>query len=250
MNHKQRVEAAREVSSRLLRRYPEDVVATAVFGSVARGEDREFSDIDMQVIARDGAKLSSHFFVLQGCYFSISVKTEKEWVRELTHSLSGLCLTAGAFRNLLVLHDPSGAFGRLRTVAEELPDAAWKQAIREGLAGIVEDLGRVRNFYADKDRANFRLFSVLVAIGAAKVYGDLTRQILKTEKDLNTVFEKRGGPACEEAEAYRIAARLVEASDIQVMDALEWLNRFLNGEAKKEDALPVAYQSAKRYEPP
>ncbi len=250
MKHKQRVEAAHEISSRLLKRHPEDVIATAVFGSVARGEDREHSDIDMQVIIKEGSKLSSHYFILEDCYISVSVRTERDWVTELTHSLSGLCLTAGAFRDVLIIHDPSGAFKRLRTVAEELPDDAWKAAIREGLAGIVEDLGRVRNFYDDKDHPNFRLFSVLVAIGAAKVYGDLTRLMLKTEKDLNTVFEKRGGPASDEAKAYRVAARLVEASDKEVMDALEWLDKFLTEEAKREDTTPLTYRSAKKYEPP
>jgi hypothetical protein len=250
MNHKQRVEAAHEVSSRLLKRYPDEIVATAVFGSVARGEDREHSDIDMQVLVKHGANLSSHYFILEGCYFSVSVKTERDWMTELTKPLSGLCLTAGALQHVLVLHDPSGAFKKLRAISEELPDETWKTAVREGLAGIVEDLGRVRNFFNDKDRANFRLFSVLVAIDAAKVYGDLTRQMLKTEKDLNTVLEKRGGPAAEEAKMYRVAARLVEASDKETMLALEWLNTFLTGEAMRENALPMTYKSAKKYEPP
>jgi predicted nucleotidyltransferase len=250
MNHKQRVEAAQQVASKLLKRYPEDIVAIGVLGSVARREDREHSDIDMQVLVRQGSRLSSHFFVLGECYFSIQVKTEEEWTAELTKPLSGLCLTAGAFSNVLVLHDPSEAFKRLRKTTDALPDDAWKAAIREGLAGIVEDLGRVRNMYSERNRDDFRLFSVLVAIGAAKVYGDLTRQILVTEKDFNTVFERREGPKSEAARRYRVAARLVEASDKETMEALEWLNSFLSEEARREDALPPTHASAKDYEPP
>lgn len=250
MNHKQRVQAAQEVSSKLLKRYPDEIIATAVFGSVARGEDREHSDIDMQILVKEGTKLPSHYFILEGCYFSVVVKTEKDWMNELTKPLSGLCLIAGALQHVLVLHDPSKAFKKLRTVTEELPDEAWKTAIREGLAGIVEDLGRVRNYHRDGDHASFRLFSVLVAMGEAKVYGDLTRQMLKTEKELNSVFEKRGGPASEAAKAYLAAARLIEASDKETMDALEWLNNYITDEAKREDALPQTYRSAKKYEPP
>lgn len=250
MNHKQRVKAAQEVSSKLLRRYPDDVVATAVFGSVARGEDREHSDIDMQLLVRKGAKLSTHYFVLSGCYFSVVAKTEEEWTSELTRPVSGLCLTAGSLQNILTLHDPSGAFRRLRAMAESLPEEAWKTAIREGLAGIVEDLGRVRDFLGHGDREDFRLFSVPVAFCAAKVYGDLTRQMLRTERELNTVFEKRGGPKAEAAVKYRVAARLVEATDEETLEALEWLNSFLIEEAEREDALPLAYETAKSYEPP
>lgn len=250
MNHRQRVDACREVSSRLLQRFPDDIIATAVFGSVARGEDLEHSDIDMQVLVRDGARLSSHFFVLDDCYFSVVVKTEESWRTELTEPVSGLCLTAGSLQIVLPIHDPSGAFARLRTMANALPAESWKSAIREGIAGIVEDLGRVRNFYMQADYTNFRLFSVLVALGMAKVYADLGRHMLRTEKDLNTVFEKGGGPDCEAARAYRVAARLVEASDHDTMDGLEWLSDFLTREALKQSAMPQTCKSVRSYIPP
>ncbi len=250
MNHKQRVEAAQHVSSALLKRYPDDIIAVGVLGSVARREDREHSDIDLHVIVKEGASLASHFFVLDGCYFSVSVKTEKAWIADLTRPKSGLCLTAEAFGSVLVLHDPTGAFKKLRALAEALPDEAWKSAIRDGLAGMVEDLGRVRNLYAEGDWVSFRLFSVIVAAGAATVYGDLTRQMLRTEKELNAVFEKRGGPRSEAARKYLVAARLVEASDKETMAALDWLFEFLTQEARREDALPQTYKSAKEYQPP
>jgi hypothetical protein len=96
----------------------------------------------------------------------------------------------------------------------------------------------------------FRLFSVIVAAGMATVYGDLTRQKLRTEKELNTVFEKRGGHRSEAARRYLVAARLVESSDNETLAALEWLNKFLNDEARKEDALPRTYKSAREYQPP
>jgi predicted nucleotidyltransferase len=250
MNHRQRVDACREISSRLLQRYPEDIVATAVFGSVARGEDLEHSDIDFQVLVRERARLSSHFFVLDDCFFSIVVKTEESWRIELTEPESGLCLSAGSLIAVLPIYDPSGAFARLKTMAKALPQESWKSAIREGIAGIVEDLGRVRNMYEQADYTNFRLFSVLVAIGMAKVYGDLGRRMLKTDKDLNRVFEESGGPECEPARAYRVAARLVEANDHDTMDALEWLNDFLMREALKQSAMPQICKSARSYIPP
>ncbi len=250
MNHKQRVEAAQEVSSKLLKSYPDEVVATAVFGSVARGDDHEHSDTDMQVLVKEGAKLRSHYFILEGCYFSVVVKSEKDWRMEMTQPLSGLCLVAGSLMSVLVLHDPAGAFKKLRALAEDLPDEAWKAAIREGLAGIVEDLGRVRNLFKEGDRANFRFFSVLVAIGIAKVYGDLSRQMVRTERELNAVFERRGRTKNEAAKRYQVAARLVETSDKGTMEALEWLNAFVTEEAKRENALPQTLKSARSYEPP
>ena len=250
MDHRQRVDACREVSSRLLQRYPDDIIGMAVFGSVARGDDLEHSDIDFHVLVKEGSRLSTHFFVLNECFFIIVVKTEKDWREDLLEPESGLCLTAGALMNVLPIHDHSGAFSRLKTMAKALPHEAWKTAVRDGIAGIFEDLGRVRNMYKQGDYANFRLFSVLVAIGMAKVYGDLRRHMLDTEKDLNKVFEEDGGPDCEPARAYRVAARIVEASDHDTMDALEWLNDFLIRETLKQSAMPLMYKSARSYIPP
>src|SRR4030042_2891462 len=83
MNHRERGEACREVSERLLKTYYHDIIATAAMGSVARGEDREHSDVDFHVLVRKGSNLRSHSFVLNNCLFSVNVRTESEWRGEL-----------------------------------------------------------------------------------------------------------------------------------------------------------------------
>ncbi len=52
MNHQERWTACRAISDRLLKKYAHDVIATAVTGSVGRGDDAEFSDIDFSVLVR------------------------------------------------------------------------------------------------------------------------------------------------------------------------------------------------------
>jgi len=250
MNHRERVEACREVSERLLRRYYHDIIATAVVGSVARGDDREHSDIDFQVLVRKGSNLRSHSFVLNNCLFSVNVRTEADWREELTQGNDHLPLAIGSLTNVLPAHDPTGAFARLKSLASSVPGEAWKNGVREGISGIWEDLGRVRNFYAAQDWDSFRMMSGPVATSIALTYANLTRQVLQTEKDLAKVFENGDGSNTEAARAFRVAARLETGEDIDVMEALNFLGDFLFREAAKQSALPDVLKSARNYSPP
>lgn len=234
----------------MLKRYYHDIIATAVMGSVARGDDREHSDIDFHVLVRKGSSLRTHSFVLNNCLFSVNVRTEAEWRNELTEGGDRVPLAIGALMNILPAHDPTGAFARLKNLAMNVPGEAWKNGVREGLSGIFEDLGRVRNFYAANDWDSFRMMSGLVAIGMAVTYANLTRKVIRSEKDLAKVFETEEGPRTEAARAFRVAARLDAVEDIDVMEALNFLGNFLFREAAMQSALPRIYRSARNYDPP
>jgi predicted nucleotidyltransferase len=250
MNHRERVEACREVSERLLKRYYHDIIATAVMGSVARGEDLEHSDVDFHVLVRNSSNLRSHSFVLNNCLFSVNVRTEAEWRDELTKGDDRLPLAIGSLMNVLPAHDPTGAFARLKNLASNVPGEAWKNGVREGISGIFEDLGRVRNFYSSQDWDSFGIMSGLVAIGIAITYANLTRQVLQTEKDLTKVFENEEGSKTEAGRAFRIAARLDPAEDVDVMESLDFLENFLIREAMKQSAMPQMHKSTRNYSPP
>jgi predicted nucleotidyltransferase len=250
MNHRERVEACREVSERLLRRYYHDIIATAVTGSVARGDDREYSDIDFQVLVRNGSVLQSHSFILNNCLFSINVRSEEEWRRELTEGGDHLPLATGSLMTVLPAHDPTGAFARLKNIALNVPGEAWRNGVREGISGIFEDLGRVRNFYSSQDWDRFRMMAAFVATSIALTYANLTRSVLRTEMELTKVFETQDGSMTEAGRAFRVAARLDPAEDIDVMESLDFLGDFLIKEAMKQSAMPQMYKSARSYSPP
>ena len=234
----------------MLKRYYHDIIATAAMGSVARGEDREHSDIDFHVLVRKGSSLRTHSFVLNNCLFSVNVRTEAEWRDELTDGGDRVPMAIGALMNVLPAHDPTGAFTRLKNLALNVPGEAWKNGVREGLSGIFEDLGRVRNFYATQDWDSFRMMSGLVAIGIAITYANLARKVIRTEKDLARVFENEDGSRTEAARAFRVAARLDAVEDIDVMEALDFLGSFLFREAEMQSALPQIHRSARNYNPP
>jgi len=250
MNHRQRIEACREVVDRLLRKYPDDIKAVAVLGSVARREDEEHSDIDMKVLVKGGSSLESHVFVLDNCLFSIEVRTEESWRRELTEPNSHLSLSVGSLMHILPGHDPSGVFKRLSTMANTLPSGCWKNAVRDSMEAVVEDFGRVRNAYKRGDFRTFRVNAVDVALSMALVQANLGHVAVVTERDLNSIFEDLLGKDSEPARAFRVASRIEDRDDDDVMDALTFLGDYLVRESLKQSAMLQIHSSARSYAPP
>jgi predicted nucleotidyltransferase len=250
MNHRQRLEACREVVDRLLRKHTGDIKAIAVLGSVARREDEEHSDIDMKVIVSGASSLKSHVFVLNGCLFSIDVRTEESWKRELTEPNSHLSLSVGSLMHILPGHDPNGVFKRLSTMATALPAECWRNAVRDSMEAIIEDLGRARNAYERGDFRTFRVSAVTVAMSMALVQANLERVSVVTEKDLYCIFEDLRGMDSEPARAFRIASRIEDAGDDDVIDALNFLGDYLVRESLKHSAMLQMYGSASSYTPP
>lgn len=110
MSHQERWAACLTVTKRLLKTYPRDVHATGVTGSVGRGSDMRFSDIDFQVLVGQNSKLRSHRFVLNGSLFSVATRTEKDWVDELTQPNHALPLVVGSLKSMRAILDPSHHF--------------------------------------------------------------------------------------------------------------------------------------------
>jgi hypothetical protein len=250
MNHEERMEACRVASDKLLKKYPGDIIATGVSGSVGRCQDLKHSDIDFHVLVKDGSPLKSHMLVVRGCLLSVTVKTEKDWRKELEEPNRSLPLAVGSLESILSIHDSKEIFVRLRNLARNLPDECWRNAVRNGLEDIVEDLGRARNFHAEKDWDNFRTMAVLVALSYAQVYASLRRMTLTSEKDLMSVFKKDLGESSEPARRHRIASCLTNGIDEDILESLEWLHQFLVDQARKQSAAPEDLRSISEYNPP
>lgn len=248
MNHQERWAACRAVSDRLLKKYAHDVIATAVTGSVGRGDDAEFSDIDFSVLVRSKSRLHSHRFVLKGCLFSVAASTERDWLEELTQPNHALPLGIGSLKSMRPVHVPSGSFLRLRRRSEDLPEGCWKNAVRAGLEEIVEDLGRVRNAYALRDWKNFRLHSPHVALEAALVHCSLRRRAVLTERNL--LEARLQGYSPEFARALLTGAGIRIADNRQVLKCLELMYGSLSEEASKQGSAPTRYDSVNSYSPP
>ncbi|MGQ9587399.1 MAG: hypothetical protein ACUVT7_03330, partial [Thermoplasmata archaeon] len=126
----------------------------------------------------------------------------------------------------------------------------WKDAVRGGLEGICEDLGRLKNYHAEEDWINFRLWSPFLAACLAMLCSALNRRVLPTEGRLAHVFDEIAGVGSEAARKFRIASGATRGSDREVLEAMEWLGGFLTEEAAKQGVILATHSSPDEYIPP
>ncbi|HJX04736.1 MAG TPA: nucleotidyltransferase domain-containing protein [Thermoplasmata archaeon] len=250
MNHSERIEAACMISAKLLEKHPDEVVATAVAGSAARGEDHEFSDLDIRIIARGGTKIPSHTLVLKSCLVWVDVRSEASWREELEDPTERLPFVIGALETIQPIFDPTGIFKKLRDKARSVPDRTWIEAASRGLQEIIEDLGRARNYYVVDDAENLRVYAPVVAIDLAMIHACLHRMVLISEKELTRVFEKTLGPSSQANMDFRTASRIEYSSDEDVVRSLERLHDFVSHEAAERGCEFKDHGSIRDFEPP
>src|SRR5438552_5871555 len=169
-----RLELAKTLAGQLRTREGRNLVAVGVYGSVARGEDRAHSDVDVLVVLRRKRAAIRHF-VRDGILITILQQTPQEARAEVTGSRGDLNAVLGGWRSLRPLYDPSGLLRKLIKRARDPTEAQFREAARRALIETYEDLGKVRNAVDVGDEQESREMAVWYAGAAAGALLDLHR---------------------------------------------------------------------------
>lgn len=154
MARSRRMALARTVARELREREGRNLVAVGVFGSVARGEDREFSDIDLLVVVRKKrARIRAH--VREGVLVTVHQMTPARAREEV---LGGAWLNGplAGWREMRALCDPTRLIARVRAIAFRPHAARFRESAKEDLIETFEDLGKVWNAVAAGDLGEAR----------------------------------------------------------------------------------------------
>lgn len=149
ISRSERLQTCQEIAARLHEVYGEKILAIGVYGSVSRGTDGPFSDIEM--------------FCVLGGESSEPVEFSHEWSAGPWKAEVNVCsadvllktastvegkwpLTHGPFFSQLSLYDPKGFFSTLKKAAESPTKEDFRHAINEVLVGeMYEFIGKLRN---------------------------------------------------------------------------------------------------------
>jgi kanamycin nucleotidyltransferase len=218
MDRSRRLDLAREIAAQIQDHYRDirdvivdDVLAIGVYGSLARGTDGPYSDIEMHCVVRGSGVDVCHEWSAGAWKAEVDVYSEDvvlEWASEVDVDWS---LTHGACTNVWVLYDPTGFFSRLRDAALSHPDEVFQRVIRDVIVGeIYERIGKVRNARAAKDDTCLPFLAVDLAKCGACLLGLAHRHLYTTSTHM---FEESlalpGRP-----EGYDILCRMVMAGDL------------------------------------
>lgn len=146
IRHAERFHLAEQVAHRILARYGEQVLAIGVYGSLARGSDQLYSDIEMKCVLNTCEESYSHEWIENGCKVEVNFESEDVILTEAATVEEDWAITHGAYFDLKPLYGSHDFLIKLQNALRSPAQEAFVAAIREIIVGnIYEDIGKLRN---------------------------------------------------------------------------------------------------------
>jgi kanamycin nucleotidyltransferase len=185
MDRARRLELAQEIAAQIQHHYGDRVMALGVYGSLARGTDGPYSDIEMHCVVH-GSGVDECLEWSAGAWKAeVDVYSEDVvlgWASEVDVDWA---VTHGAFVEVVALYDPTGFFSRLREATLSRPDHVLRQTIRDVIVGeLYERIGKVRNARAEGRNAGLPYLAVELARFGACLLGLAHRHLYSTSTRL------------------------------------------------------------------
>ena len=180
-SHSERLERAEHIAARFQSYYDESLLAIGIYGSLGRGADGPFSDIEMHVVVK-GDEIERAFEWSTGPWKAeVDVYSPDVFLARAGKLDALWSITQGAFVHVLPLYDPQRLFDRAAHIVFNHPSEDYNNLIREVLIGdLYEVIGKARNALAQGSTANLAAEAILAARYAACVVGLANRRLYST----------------------------------------------------------------------
>lgn len=144
--HDQKFAIAQEISDRLRHHYQSQVKAVGLFGSVARGADGPYSDVELFCIL-EGQGIEKVFEWAAGPWKAlVNVYSEDIILRDAAIVDGTWPLVQSGYVYTKPLYDPTDLFLRVREIALASASSDFEPSVRDLILGeIYENVGKVRN---------------------------------------------------------------------------------------------------------
>jgi kanamycin nucleotidyltransferase len=144
MTHEERLELMQATARRLVERHPGEVELVFAVGSVARGTDTPWSDVDMTAVVTEKSALPSRHFLCRGT--AVGVVTIKRGRLEeiLARPCAEWPFWMGCLSVAKVLQGDPALVAEWLRLGRSAPDEAFRSALEELLPElVVESYGRI-----------------------------------------------------------------------------------------------------------
>ena len=181
MNHQERIKIAKSICKDLIKKGAE---AVGIMGSVARKEDKKYSDLEMIAIStRGGERL---FFTKSSMPILIEFHDPKNFLRMATTMKYDWPVVAGSFE-ILPLYDPSKIFDKGKRLRDSITDEMFRKGAKDALLDCLEYINKMKNAYKSKDVYRILYSSRIFAGSIASFMAFINKTYFKSE---NTVYEQ------------------------------------------------------------
>ncbi|RLA92208.1 MAG: hypothetical protein DRG69_09170 [Deltaproteobacteria bacterium] len=138
-----RSEVARKLSEIISRKYGDNIYLVALYGSVARGEEGEYSDIDLYVVTQNISK--RRYFAYRNIPITIEYYRKDDIQRILYEVSSTWPSEVYHFLHPKVLYERGEVVREFREIVKQIPDEKFKEAASIALIEIYENICKTLN---------------------------------------------------------------------------------------------------------
>lgn len=176
--HAERLARAHAIAECFCAKFGADVLAIGLYGSLARGTDGPFSDIELMCVVR-GEGIDHDYEWSQGGWKAevnlYSPDTLLAFARELDEFWP---LSHGALVNMQPIYDPDGQFATLKRVVFDHSEDHFAEQITSTIVGeLYEFVGKIRNAMHTGQTAHLATWAVEMAQFTALVIGLANRHL-------------------------------------------------------------------------
>ena len=185
MERARRLELAHEIAASIQHYYGDRVLAIGLYGSLARGTDGPYSDIEMHCVLWGSGAFPWLEWSAGDWKAEVDVFSEEGILARASEVDINWALTQGACTAVVALYDPTGFFARLRQTTLAHPDHVFRQAIRDIIVGeIYERIGKIRNARTEQHGACLPYLAIELAKEGAYLLGLANRCLYTTSTRL------------------------------------------------------------------
>lgn len=141
-----RMALAHEIADRILSLHQQSLLAIGLYGSLARGTDGPYSDLEMLCVLDSVGEDYTYEWVYGSWKAEVNFYSQEVLLAQATGVRGDWPLTHGSYQQILVLYDPGDFFVKLRDAMLALPPERFMETIREVIVGeLYEWIGKLRN---------------------------------------------------------------------------------------------------------
>lgn len=190
MNHKMRIAIAKRLKQKILRRYGDNILGIAIYGSVAKNEDRRYSDLEMYVITKRKLAKRESRYVYRGMPVEISYIPEREMLRRARQISPDWPLVQDFYRSYLILYEKDAWFTKLERAVRLQDQEGFKKSIKKSLVWLNELVGKIRSAYFHDDHFLFSWLTSFLGWESIMFMGLVNQRYYRSERHFfKTVFE-------------------------------------------------------------
>jgi predicted nucleotidyltransferase len=176
------MEIAMRLKQKILKKHKGQVIGIAIYGSVAKHEDRRYSDLEMFVVTRRKLKVREYRSVFRGMPVEVSYIPARDLLRRAKKVTPNWSIESDFYRSYLILYEENNWFKRLQRAVACQNQEDFRTAIKQYLVWLHELMGKIRNAYAYHNDSLFLWLTSFLGWESIMILGLINQRYYDSER--------------------------------------------------------------------